>query len=312
MKALLIVLAFAACVGQSVGAEATPMRAMWVYQTEALLASPKERGDLWAFCRQRRITDLFWQVHFTRAPIGGFALGGAEKTRDFLRDAHAHALRIHALAGDPSHTLTQNHGRVLARADALLAFNRSSASEARFDGLHLDIEPHALPQWKTANDAEKCVLLTQFVDLHTQIAERLHTASPGLVYGADIVFWLDKIKPDGTPVYPVTYRGVTKDAAKHLLDAVDQVGIMSYRDTAEGRNGITALVARTIASADTARGRAWVGVKMADIGPRMETFFGRTEAEMMSALQPVEETYRSHRGYAGLAFFMYEAFRAMP
>ena len=34
--------------------------------------------------------------------------------------------------------------------------------------------------------------------------------------------------------------------------------------------------------------------------------------EMMQALLPVEEAFALHRGYAGLAFFMYEAFRAMP
>jgi hypothetical protein len=127
-----------------------------------------------------------------------------------------------------------------------------------------------------------------------------------------VVFWLDKLKPDGTPAYPVTYRGVTKDAAKHLLDAVDNIGIMSYRNTAEGKGGIIALVAKTIAYADTVKAHAFVGVKMADIGPRMETFFGRSEEEMMTTLKSVDEAYRSHPGYAGLAFFMYEAFKVMP
>ena len=33
---------------------------------------------------------------------------------------------------------------------------------------------------------------------------------------------------------------------------------------------------------------------------------------MMTVLKPVEETYGSHAGFAGLAFFMYEAFKVMP
>ena len=283
------------------------MRAMWVYKTEPIMASASEQGQLFTFCKERRITDLFWQVHFDRS--NGTVLKDAVPTRTFLKAAHAQSIRIHTLGGDPYHTLAKNHERVLAMADAILEFNKSGEP---FDGMHLDIEPHALPLWKKATEAEKCDLLTQFVDVHTKVAEHLHAADPHLLYGADIVFWLDKLKPDGTAAYPVTYRGVTKDAAKFLLDALDNVGIMSYRNTAEGKNGIVALVANTIAYGDTASARAFVGVKMANVGPKIEGFFGSTEAEMMAKLRPVDETYGPHRGYAGLAFFMYEAFRVMP
>ena len=282
-------------------------RGMWVYKTDAILASSADQQALFAFCKERQITDLFWQVHFDRA--NGVKLKAADETRVFLKDAHAAGLRIHTLGGDPAHTLMKNHDRVLAMADAVIEFNRAGEP---FDGMHLDIEPHALQAWKKASDAEKCELLAQLVDVHTKMAERLHSVGPGLQYGADIVFWLDKLKPDGSTMYPVTYRGATKDAAKLLLDVCDNVGIMSYRDKVEGKNGIIALVEKTIAYADKARGRAFVGVKMADIGPRNEGFHGRTESEMMSELQKVDSAYRWHRGYAGLCFFTYEAFRVMP
>jgi hypothetical protein len=196
--------------------------------------------------------------------------------------------------------------------DALLAFNQASPADEQFAGVHFDIEPHALPEWKQSTTEEKTALLTQLVEVNAKIADKLRAEHASLLLGADIVFWLDKVKPDGSAVYPVTFRGVTKDAAKHLLDLVDNVGIMSYRNTATGRNGINTLVERTITYADTARGKAFVGVKMANIGPATESFYGRTEPEMMQALLPVEEAFALHRGYAGLAFFMYEAFRAMP
>lgn len=287
-------------------------RAMWVYKTAPIEASAPEQNQLFDFCRQRGITDLFWQSHFDRANDGRRTLADSPGLRTFLRAAHQHALRIHALGGDPAHALERNHPRVLAMADGLIAFNVAGKSDEKFDGLHLDIEPHALPGWKQSSPAEKCDLLTQFVTVHALTAARVHAADARLLYGADIVFWLDKTKPDGMSVYPVTFRGITKDAAKHLLDAVDNVGIMSYRDTAEGRNGILALVEKTITYADTARGRVFVGVKMADIGPKNEGFFGQTEPQMMAKLRPVDDTFCPHRGYAGLAFFMYEAFKMMP
>ena len=294
------------------GLSAVEMRGMWVYKSDAIAASPTASDQLFDFCAKRHITDLFWQVHFTRLNDGSRILKNAEMTHAFLQRAHARSLRIHALFGDPSHTLNAKHAIVFASADGVIAFNRDGPVEARFDGVHLDIEPHGLPQWKKADLAQKCDLLSQFVEVNHQVATRVHAADAILVYGADIVFWLDKTKPDGQAAYPVTFQGVSKDAAKHLLDVVDHVAIMSYRNTAEGQNGIVPLVAKTIAYADTCKAKVFVGAKMADIGPKMESFYGQTESQMMKALQPVDETFRPHPAYAGLAFFMYEAFKTMP
>lgn len=290
---------------------AEEMRGMWVYKTKEIAASNDECARLFAFCEKREITDLFWQVHFTKPDEKTRVLDNAEKTRAVLQQAHAHSLRVHALFGDPSHALREKHGVVLASTDAVIAFNQAGPENARLDGIHLDIEPHGLTRWKKADLAQKRDLLTQFVEVHHLAAKRLHAGDEKLILGADIVFWLDKTNADGSSVYPVTIGGVTKDPAKHLLDAVDHIAIMSYRSKVEGPNGMISLVARTIASADASKAKVFVGAKMADIGPEMETFFGQTEAQMMTALTAVDETYRPHPGYAGLAFFMYEAFKTM-
>jgi hypothetical protein len=299
-----------------------PSRAMWVYETEALLGSPAARDELFEFCRTRRISDLFWQMHFEgETKAGPYQIRPATALADFLGDASRRGIRVHALAGDPSHALTRNHERVLARVDAVLAFNKrqmqSSGAEPLFHGLHLDIEPHGLPEWKTASEDEKCRLLTQFVELNAKVMDRIRaaetrTTGTRLAYGADIAFWLDKTRDDGSPAYPVTFRGVTQDATKHLLDMLDNVALMSYRNKAEGRNGLIALARRAIDDAGASRGRVFVGVKMADIGPKAESFFGSTEQEMEAELRKVEKAFSQSPGYAGLAFFMYAAYRKMP
>jgi hypothetical protein len=286
-------------------------RTMWVYKTEAIMNSPAERDGLFAFCAARHITDLFWQMHFTREG-DRFIIKDEPALKSFITAATAHHLRIHALSGDPVHALRTNHDRVLARIDALLAFNHSAPSDAQLAGVHFDIEPHALPEWKKASDTDKAAMLTQLVELNARLMDKLHEAKSSLVCGADIVFWLGKTNRDGSLAYPVTFRGVTKDAASHLLDLIDNVGIMSYRDHAEGPNGIIPLVEKIIAIADNSKGRAFVGAKMANIGPSMEGFYSRTEPEMMSELKKVDDAFANHRGYAGLAFFTYEAFKVMP
>lgn len=289
---------------------------MWVYQTEALLAESPQRTELFEFCRRRHITDLFWQTHYrvdrrTGAPYS-CTITNATALRGFLRDANGLGFHIHALSGDAAYVLPENHARARARADATIAFNQAAAPAERFAGVHFDIEPHVLPQWKTADNAQRCRWLTQFVELNAAVVERLHARAPGLLYGADVAFWLDKTNADGSAVYPVTFRGKTKDPTKHLLDLIDNLGVMSYRNFAQGKNGLIDLTEKAINYADKAHGRAFVGVKMADIGPRVETFFGRTEQEMERELRHVADKFTSHRGYAGLAFFMYSAYRTMP
>lgn len=288
---------------------------MWVYQTDEVIADAQEKAQLFAFCAPRKIVDLFWQVHFSPAPgatlDGPLLIPKAETVRAFLREAHAHGLRIHALAGDPSFTEPPRHLRALARVQSIIEFNRTAAGGS-FAGIHLDIEPHGLKAWSTASPAQRSLLLTHLVEVGSQAADRAHSAVPALQFGADIPFWFDKAQPDGRPLYPVTFQGVTKDATKHLLDFADNVGIMSYRNTAEGKNGIVSLVRPTIEYADTAKGRAFIGVKMAPIGAPMESFYGATEEQMLESLKPIDTAYASHRGYAGLAYFMYAAYRHMP
>jgi hypothetical protein len=294
-------------------AEATePKCGMWVYKTESVVNSLEAQKELFGFCQKRQITDLFWQVHFDKTSGVASRLKAGPADSLFLKAAHAQNVRIHALTGDPSHTLSQKHDRVLACVDALIQFNQSSEPEARFDGLHLDIEPHGLPEWKEADMVAKAAILTQFVEVHAKVSGRLKAANAGLIFGTDIVFWLDKVLPDGSPVYAVSYQGVSRDPVQHLLGMVDHVAIMSYRCTVEGRNGTIALVERTIAHADQTRAEVFVGVKMAKIGPPMESYFGRSEPEMQQDLQGIESAYRPHVSYAGLAYFMYEAFKVMP
>jgi hypothetical protein len=288
-----------------------PGHGMWVYNTAAIASSIQEQERLFSFCRERGIRDLFWQVHFSKTEVPVCILENATAQRSFLRAAHEHKIRVHALTGDPSHTRLPKHARVLALLEALLIFNADSDDGSRFDGLHLDIEPHGLPEWKSADKELRCELLSQFVEMHRVVAERLRREQDPIQLGTDLVFWLNKTDPDGLPEYPVALHGQTKDPMAFILDLVDRVAIMSYRDTTEGRNGIVAIVAPTLSQAGFTKAKVYVGVKMAPIGSAKESYYGRSEAEMWSDLKSVDEAYGTQPSYAGMAFFHYESFQEM-
>lgn len=155
--------------------------AMWVYQTEALVQSPAETRELIAFCEQRHIADLFWATHFPRPDKASpeSHIPDSPALRRFLAAATVAHLRVHALAGDPSDILPENRARAVGRIDALVRFNQAGAAESRFAGIHLDIEPHAQPSWKSSSAAERSALLTQMVEVHAAGARRLHELGRG-------------------------------------------------------------------------------------------------------------------------------------
>jgi hypothetical protein len=83
----------------------------------------------------------------------------------------------------------------------------------RFDGIHLDIEFHLHPQW----DTMRADLLAEYLSLIV----RLQAEIPIEI---DIPAWFDDTvvyNSKGRPLYQV------------LIDTVDRVFVMSYRDTAE-------------------------------------------------------------------------------
>lgn len=107
-----------------------------------------------------------------------------------------------------------------------------------------------------------------------------------------MVFWLGKKNEDGAPAYPVKFEGMAGDAEMHLLGLVDQLALMSYRSSAEGRNGVIELVQGTIERADQAHAKVFVGLKMAKIGPPLETFYGRGEGDMQQAVSAIDRAFR--------------------
>jgi hypothetical protein len=108
-----------------------------------------------------------------------------DRARAVLRRAHARGMRVVAWYL-PTH---RDAGLDLRRARALVKF---TADGRHFDGIALDIEPHALPAWKTATPEARralledylltCAALRQFLDDH---------AARDLTISAALAYWLD-------------------------------------------------------------------------------------------------------------------------
>ena len=113
---------------------------------------------------------------------------------------HAAGIRSEALFSDGRFLSPAHRAAFLAAtADRVLAFNASRAAPAaRFDGLALDLEPHAQPTWKTASPAAKRALLEDYLAACTAL--RAHLDAHGgrdLALSAALAYWLDRLPPEG-------------------------------------------------------------------------------------------------------------------
>jgi hypothetical protein len=304
---LCLALAVAAVVVADPAAQARPSRALWVWDSTALVQDAAARQDFLEFCRTGNI-DIAW-VQVARA-IGGNRLLHESGWRSLLREAHLAGIKIHALDGDPEWVLRERHGLVLALVDTIIRFNRDAPVTERFDGIHLDNEPYLLPGWQLPDYRER--LLADYLQLNATV-QQLVRAEGGLEYGVDIPFWWNyRDEQTGGAIGDVTFAGTRKAASFHILDLVDNVGVMAYRNVAAGTDGIVAHAKDLLTYANGTNAKVLVAVETSPV-ERVEmpklTFDGRSNAQMEAELAVAHEAFSGHRSYAGFAIHHYEPYR---
>ena len=110
--------------------------AMWAWNTKPIV-EPGGREELdrfFAFCSANGIQEVYLAVEFDNGSKSGnstLTMRAPEGYRGFLTRAHQQGLKVEGLAGTPEWAVKEHHANALAAVDAILAFNRTSAPEAR-------------------------------------------------------------------------------------------------------------------------------------------------------------------------------------
>lgn len=251
---------------------------MWVWDAAPLFGDAG-RQALLALCAGQGINTVWVQVGVGH----GARLDRPADWQRLLTAAHTAGIRVHALDGAPELILRERHADVMNVVQAVIAFNREAPAPARFDGIHLDNEPYLLAGWHDPATREQ--LLEQFLALNARVDAAVRQAG-GLEFGVDIPFWWQsRDAATGEAIGVVTFRGQRKAASYHLIDLVDNVGIMNYRNVAEGPDGLIVHAQELLAYADRGRARIFVGVETSRISDAGYWFLtGVTRAALRRAL----------------------------
>ncbi|CAG7643062.1 alpha-amylase family protein [Paenibacillus allorhizosphaerae] len=206
--------------------------------------------------------------------------------KEFIRAAHAGGIKVHAMSGAPDWVLPEHNYKMYKFIYWVKQYNAGAQAEEQFDGIHLDVEPYVMPQWKQQSDA----IIGLWTDTVSGFVQEVKSDTD-LTVGIDMPVWIDSYRVrDG-------YGGMTT-LSDRLIRMVEQVTLMAYIDNAKD---IIDSVKNELAEADLAGVPALIAVDTVDSGEPGGSFYTKGYVSMNAELGKINEALGSHASYKGTA-----------
>lgn len=272
LASLLVVMLLAGLHTPAYG-DSAPRKATWIWQTHLIQDAGEE---LLSFSRQEGINLIYLQID-RQMSSGTYEA--------FIRRAHEDQIAVHALGGDPRWALTEHVDDMLGLADWVNDYNNKAGDDARFDGIHLDIEPYVLQQWET----DQATVIASWEQNLNMFLGRV--SGRGLELGIDIPFWFDS--------YTLANG---QSLNEWLITTFDHVTIMAYRNEVESEHGILDLTRDELELADRLGKHIMIGVNAKEMpGEPHTSFYGQTKEQMNQKLDHLAVALGSYASFTGIA-----------
>lgn len=266
-------------------------RAMWVWDT-SIEESQDETKDLAEFCVVEGIRTVFYSV-------SGAPPERRESLASFASSMHSGGIEVHALFGDARWGLPGEHRRALDVARSIHAYDDEASPAEKLDGIQDDSEVYTLATWAF----NPFGMLEGYLELMGRISR---LSSGRLTLGAAVPCWFtDEVTGGGK-------CGGTGTLGERLLEVLDYVALMSYRDSAEGPDGTISMSLPFVEAAATAGKKAFVGQEtQPGLVPPNISFHGMSEEYTRGEFAKIDAFFAGHPGYAGIAVHQYRSYRGL-
>jgi pimeloyl-ACP methyl ester carboxylesterase len=287
-------------------------RAMYIWDEDGIVdALINDRGsarnDLFAFAdaphglNEKPIRTLYLQAVTATT---NHVRDNSENLQNFIADATEHRIRVVYLDGDPTWATT-NHDLAQERLEDMIAYNAGSLPKERFSGVQYDVEPYLLPGWYS--DAIWGVYIPGqtydgYLGMLGKSQETVDQSGQNIFFSADMPFWYD----DGVVNHPNLHEQV--------MDIVDEVIIMDYRDSAwgSGHGGGIQLIENEFAYAQLIGKPVTVAVETQDIEPDYITFFEEGVSRMEDEMGLIFASYGASPSFHEFALHYYNTYQTLP
>ncbi|RAR44164.1 hypothetical protein [Paenibacillus sp. MDMC362] len=199
------------------------VRGTYIWEAHEVIQNSQEILD---FAKEKNLNWLYVRLDLEQ-PYSSYS--------SFVKQAAAAGIEVHAMGGHPIWALEENRPRMMQLVNYVKNYNRAVEGNERFHGIHLDIEPYVLPAWR---ENSQQVISEWTANLDAFVTEL--NKDSNLEASMDMAVWLDKYKVPGQDM----------SLSKWMINRMDHVSLMAFRDTAEGSNGIVGVAKEEIAFAD--------------------------------------------------------------
>ena len=292
--------------GPPASRDAAEIRGMWVWKSEWFRTS-EARAELLAFCEEHGLNRLLVQVHLDNDKAEP-TLAFPEEFKALAVEAAEVGIAMEALDGAKDMAVAANQPRTLKILDLIFGMNADLPESAKLKGVHYDIEPYLMPEWK-AGDEQRQVIMHDLLTYYVEAKRRIRAEGSGMVLSSDIPFWYDGKNTPGDDC-TIEFDGQTKNLHQHIQDICDYVGIMSYRRAAVGRNSVTSVIEAELAYAQEIGKKvtpALETVELKDV-PQI-TFYGTSPEALWEQYDLVIDTLEGQPGFGGILLHCYRGVR---
>ncbi|WIV17761.1 hypothetical protein QPK24_15200 [Paenibacillus polygoni] len=256
------------------------IRGTYIWKAEQII---NESDQVLEFLQEKKVNFLYVRLDLDQ-PYSLY--------RNFVGQAAAMGIEVHAMGGHPSWGLEENRSRLTRLINYVKQYNLRAAEDEKFHGIHLDIEPYTNSEWD--NNRER--VLKEWASNIEYFARETKKDSD-LKTSADLAVWLDRHELPG--------KNMT--VTEWMIRTLDHISLMAFRDTAEGSNGIATVVAQEMEIADQLGKPLLISVEMKESHEGNHiTFYEEGEAYMESELAKLPGLLAEYNAYQGYLIHSYD------
>lgn len=258
--------------------------ATWIWDAKII----EQKDDVIAFAKQNDINLIYLHIEQTRIK--------PEQYRSFIKAASKEGIKVDALGGERNWALVENQENIESLIKWVKDYNVTAKEEERFQGIHVDIEPYLLSRWKRNKDS----VMKQWLKNMEFVVQETKKDST-LTVSADLPFWIDTLNVPGE----------SEKVSSWMIDRLDSITLMAYRNYARGPNGIVDITKRIVADAnERKKASVIVGVNILESNEGNNVSFHEHGTEQMEKeLAILQEEMAKSPAFAGFAVHDYSSWR---
>lgn len=223
-----------------------------------------------------------------------------------ISEAKARGISIDAEAGWKDWAEASKRNNAYTIIQFVSDFNATQPN--KFRKLQFDVEPYLLSYY----EKNKASTLTTYVDFISEVTKRTKAANIPL---AVVIPHFYDATQKWTPA--VKFNNVTDYTFNHILSILNtapdsDIIVMSYRNFAQGSDGVIQLSEPEIVAASQSSGtKVIVAQETGDVDPSYVTYFRKSKSYMDGQVSMVNNYFAGYSGFDGIAVNYYEPYSGL-